>query len=62
MTKKKACKRCKVFVEGTECPACKSNQFVLNWKGRVFILDPSRSDIAKKIGVTATGEYAIKVT
>lgn len=60
--KKKACKKCKIFVEGDECSVCKSSQFVQNWKGRIFIADAERSDIAKKIGIKAKGEYAIKVT
>ncbi|MBW2992083.1 DNA-directed RNA polymerase, subunit E'' [Candidatus Woesearchaeota archaeon] len=59
--KKKACKTCKMFVEGDTCPACKGNQFSTNWQGRIFILDPGKSEIGKKIGITVKGEYAIKV-
>jgi DNA-directed RNA polymerase subunit E" len=62
MTRKKACKGCKLFYEGDECPHCKSTQSVLNWKGRINILDSGKSEIAKKMGVEAKGEYAIKVT
>ena len=62
MSKKKACKRCKFFFEGEECPNCKTTQTVTNWKGRIFIVDSKNSDIAKKIGVEKEGEYAIKVT
>jgi DNA-directed RNA polymerase subunit E" len=58
--KKKICKNCKLFVEGSECPICKGNQFVSNWKGRIAVTDFSRSEIAKKIGIKANGEYAIK--
>jgi len=60
--KKKACKQCKIIVDGSQCPLCKGDQFVLNWKGRLNILDVSKSLVAKKISVTANGEYAIKVT
>ena len=59
--KKKVCKNCKMFVEGDVCPACKGNQFSNNWQGRLFILDPERSEIGKKIGISVKGEYAIKV-
>ncbi|EFK95394.1 DNA-directed RNA polymerase, RpoE2, archaeal [sediment metagenome] len=59
--KKQACKHCKLFYEGEECPNCKSTQTVTNWKGRINILDIKNSDIAKKIGVEKEGEYAIKV-
>jgi len=61
MSKKKACKQCKYFFEGAECPLCKTSQSVTNWKGRIYIIDTNGSDIAKKIGVSADGEYAIKV-
>jgi DNA-directed RNA polymerase subunit E" len=59
--KKKACKKCKIFVEGNECPICKGNQFSTNWQGRINVIDPEKSDIAKKIGIKVKGEYAIKV-
>lgn len=59
--KKKVCKKCKLFVEGDECPICKGNQFSNNWQGRLNILDAKKSIIAGKIGITAKGEYAIKV-
>ena len=59
--KKKACKKCKIFVEGDECPICKGNQFSMNWQGRLNILDSNKSNISKKIGITVKGEYAIKV-
>jgi len=59
--KKKACRKCKMFVEGDMCPVCHESQFVTNWKGRLFVLDANKSEIAKKIGVSVVGEYAIKV-
>jgi DNA-directed RNA polymerase subunit E" len=59
--KKKACKSCKIFVEGPECPICKGKKFSTNWQGRIYIIDPEKSDIAKKIGIKVKGEYAIKV-
>jgi len=60
--KKKACKKCKLLHSAEECPLCKSAQFVLNWKGRLAVLDPVKSDIAKKVGHNAAGEYALKVS
>lgn len=59
--KKKACKKCRIFVEGNECPICHGNQFSTNWQGRINIIDVERSDIAKKIGLKVKGEYAVKV-
>ena len=59
--KKKACKKCRIFVEGKQCPICKGTQFTTNWKGRITILDEEKSDVAKRVGIKIKGEYAIKV-
>jgi len=59
--KKKVCKKCKIFVDGNVCPVCKTNQFSLNWQGRLYILDANKSAISKKIDIEVKGEYAIKV-
>lgn len=60
MAKKKACRRCKLFVEGDTCPSCSSNNFTTSWQGRLYITDVN-SEIAQKLGVKVKGEYAIKV-
>ncbi len=59
--KKKVCSKCKLFVDGSECPVCRSSNFSINWKGRVYIVDPKKSQIAQKVGFPIKGEYAIKV-
>ena len=61
MAKKKACKKCKMFVDGGQCLGCKGNSFSNNWQGRLFVNDVKNSMIAQKIGITIKGEYAIKV-
>jgi len=58
---RKACKTCKVFVTGPQCPICNNSNFSESWKGRIFIADANKSEIAKKLGITVKGEYAIKV-
>jgi len=60
MAKKKVCKKCKVFVDGPECPICHGNQFTQNWQGRINVLDHEKSDIAQKMQKKEKGEYAIK--
>ena len=60
MSKKKACKRCKLFVEGDVCPGCQSTTFTTTWQGRLFVHDVE-SQIAQNIGIKVKGEYAIKV-
>ncbi len=57
---KKVCKKCKIFVEGPECPICKGNQFSENWKGRINVINAEKSEIAQKIGIKVKGEYTIK--
>jgi DNA-directed RNA polymerase subunit E" len=61
MAKKKACKKCKVFVTGDKCAICGSSNFTTSWQGRLYIADAEKSMIADKIHVSAKGEYAIKV-
>jgi len=61
MAKMKSCKKCKLFVEGDKCPACKENKFSTNWQGRVSVLDPSKSKVADMAKISQKGEFAIKV-
>ena len=58
---KKVCKKCKIFVSGPKCPLCQGSDFTESWKGKLIILDAEKSEIAKKVGITSKGEYAIKV-
>ncbi|HLD02510.1 MAG TPA: transcription elongation factor subunit Spt4 [Candidatus Nanoarchaeia archaeon] len=58
---KKVCRKCKIIVEGNACPLCKGDSFTDNWKGRIFVTDADKSEIAKKIGIKSKGEYAIKI-
>ncbi len=58
---KKVCKKCRLFVEGQECPLCHNSNFTETWKGRITILSVEKSEIAKKVGIEVKGEYAIKV-
>lgn len=59
--KRKVCKDCRIFVDGKACPICKGSHFTTNWKGRITVIDPKKSDIAHKVGIKRHGEYVIKV-
>lgn len=59
--KKKVCRQCRVFVDEGNCPVCKGNDFAVSWQGRVSILDTKESAVAKKMGISSDGEYAIKI-
>jgi len=61
MSKKKACKSCKIFVAGEKCPICNNSNFSASWSGRLYIVDSNKSEIAKKLGAEMKGEYAIKI-
>ena len=59
--RKKVCKKCKVFIDGSECPICKGNHFSTSWQGRINFIDVVKSRIAKEMNAKHKGEYAIKV-
>lgn len=58
---RKVCKKCKLFVEKDKCPICGGNQFNDTWKGRIIILKFDKSEVAGNLGITANGEYVIKI-
>lgn len=60
MTKQKACKICNTIYEGEKCPKCDSKESTDNFKGRVEILDPEKSEIAQKLKLKSKGNFAIK--
>jgi len=59
----KACKNCKALApqDTTVCPLCGSTDFSEEWSGMVIVIDPERSQIAKALGITKPGRYAIKI-
>ncbi|MBU0635684.1 DNA-directed RNA polymerase, subunit E'' [Candidatus Micrarchaeota archaeon] len=60
MTAEKACRNCrKIVAEAEKCPSCDNNQFTTFWRGYVLILDPEKSEIAKKMGIQQTGKHAL---
>ena len=63
MNKEKACRECRFLVEeGDKCPNCSGNTFTTFWRGYVVILDAENSDIAKKMGITTTGKFALRLS
>jgi len=43
------------------CPNCKSSNLSDDWSGLVVIVEPSTSEVAKRMGITAPGRYALRV-
>ncbi len=58
---KKACKNCKTIYEGEKCPECGGKEFTTEFKGKIIILNPDQSEIAKKVNIKKPGTYAIKI-
>lgn len=57
----RACKNCKLLSEKAErCPYC-GELTSIRWQGYVIVKDPKRSQIAKKLNITKSGKYALKV-
>ena len=60
--KEKACRACKrLIMDEKACPTCGANKFTPLWKGRIIIVDPDKSEVAKKLGITTPGRYALQL-
>ncbi len=57
----RACRDCRLISEGTSCPNCKSRNVSDDFSGFVVIFDPEGSSIAKAMGISKKGKYAIRV-
>ena len=61
MAKQKSCKKCKTIYEGKgNCPKCDSKDFVEGFKGRIVLINPEKSEVAKKLNREDKGEFAIR--
>lgn len=56
----KACKNCSFITEGDVCPLC-GNQTSKDWQGYVIIIDHTKSEISKRMGIHVNGKFALKV-
>tara|TARA_Y100000310_G_C20614566_1_gene779931 strand:+ start:484 stop:645 length:162 start_codon:yes stop_codon:yes gene_type:complete len=51
-----------VVEDAKECPMCKGTTFTTFWRGYVVILNPEKSEIAKKMGIEVPGKYALQLS
>jgi DNA-directed RNA polymerase subunit E" len=58
--KEKACKECGRVTQGDVCITCRTPTSA-DWIGYVNIIDPEKSEIAKKLNINAKGKYALRV-
>ena len=55
------CRTCHRILETRSCPKCGSDAISTEWSGYVLIIDAEKSEIAKRLNITAPGKYALKV-
>ena len=56
-----ACTKCNFLVEeGKVCPICQNTSLSKEWLGYVTVLDPTNSEIAKRLRITKPGKYALR--
>ena len=56
----KACKNCRTITDGNKCPRC-GGEVSREWQGYLVVMDPEKSEIARKMGINASGRYALRV-
>lgn len=57
-----ACRNCKfINVDSSICKNCGSTELTKEWYGYVVIIDPNKSEIAKRLGIKIPGKYALRV-
>ena len=56
----KACRSCSFVSEDDVCPRC-GGQTSKDWQGFLVVTDFEKSEIAKKMGITSNGRFALKV-
>ncbi|MDP7657611.1 MAG: transcription elongation factor subunit Spt4 [Nitrososphaerales archaeon] len=62
MVREYACRKCKSLASGKLCPACNSTDLSKDWAGLIIILDPEKSEVAKSLGISKSGRYALRVS
>lgn len=50
-----------MVVSGDVCPVCKESELTKSWEGEIIVVDAERSEVAKAIGATVPGKYALKI-
>lgn len=61
MAVEKACKKCRTVFTGPQCTQCGSQEFTDSFKGKIIVLNPEQSEIAKNLKFTKKGAYAAKL-
>lgn len=57
----KACRSCRLLTTADICPNCKRTGLSREWVGELVVIDPEKSELAKRMGVNKPGRYALRV-
>lgn len=57
----KACRNCRMIVEGDACPLCKTSELTDKWGGLLLIIEPEKSELAAKAAIKVPGRYAVRI-
>jgi DNA-directed RNA polymerase subunit E" len=60
MINQKACRQCNFISDLPKCPRC-GGETSKEWQGYLVVVDPEKSEIARKMGIKASGRYALRV-
>jgi DNA-directed RNA polymerase subunit E" len=60
--KEQACRKCKMLTTEKACPNDGSTELSNEWSGLIIIINPAKSQVAKTLGITKPGRYALKVS
>ena len=55
-----ACKHCAHITDDEKCPLC-GHETSRDWQGYIIIVDHTRSEVAKKMGINVNGRFALRV-
>ncbi|MBD3186064.1 transcription elongation factor Spt4 [Candidatus Bathyarchaeota archaeon] len=62
MVQERACRTCRLISTGSSvCPSCKTHTLSDDFTSIIIIIDPEKSEIAKRLNITEPGKYALKV-
>ena len=57
----KACRNCRLIISTNLCPDCKTTNVSDDWVGEAIVINPNTSLIAKSMGITKVGRYALRI-
>jgi DNA-directed RNA polymerase subunit E" len=60
--KELACRKCRTLTTEKSCPNDGSTELSNEWSGLIIIINPEYSLVAKTLGITKAGRYALKVS